>query len=185
EIDAAVGCEHEAVQVVSGVVEAQAVTAMEDFAGFRLVLAGKFPERRNVGEPDIAAVNEHAGSDTVQRTAEVIGVNGGLVGRAIAVDILKQAEDFGFLRKRLHAFGTEVALDGLEPVSLRAVVEVVLEGPHVTADIEGAGAVTVGLGNKDATLLVEGEGDRVGQHGLGGPEVRSEAGGQLHATEGE
>ena len=64
-----------------------------------------------------------------------------------------------------------------------AVGELVFEGPHVVADIEDAGAVAVGLGDEDAALFVEVEGDGIREHGLGGPERGDEAGRELHALD--
>ena len=76
-----------------------------------------------------------------------------------------------------------MAGDGGGLVFEGAVGELVFEGPHVVADIEDAGAVAVGLGDEDAALFVEVEGDGVGEHGLGGPEGGDEAGRELHALE--
>ena len=170
--------------VVAREIEAQAVTAMQFLAGLGLVLAGEFPERGDVGVEDLAAVGQHAGADAVDRRAEVVGIDGGLVGLAVTVGVLEEGDALGLDRQFLDPGLAEVAPDAGEEVHLIPVGEVVLEGPHVVADIEDAGAVTVGLGDKDAAVLVEIEGDGVGQQGLGGPERGLEAGGQLHAGQG-
>ena len=56
-------------------------------------------------------------------------------------------------------------------------------GSMVVAEIErAAGAVAVGLGDEDAALLVHVKRDGIAEDGLGGPELRLETRGELHAT---
>ncbi|MEJ1972807.1 MAG: hypothetical protein WDM96_10200 [Lacunisphaera sp.] len=182
-VDAAVGPEDQAVEIMAGEIEAQAETAEQLGAGFRLVVAGEFPERRDVGEPDIIVADQDAGRDAVDGRAKVVGIDGGLVGHAVAVGVLEQRQALGLLRQFLDVVLAEQAVDHGEEVVLIAVGKVVLEDPHIVADIEHAAAVAVGLGHEHAALLVEIERDRVGEHRFGGPELGLEAGRDLHAGE--
>ena len=86
--------------------------------------------------------------------------------------------------KLLFAGAAEEPLDQCGAVLDGAAREIVLEHPHVVADIEDAGAVAVGLGDEDAALFVEVERHGIREHRLGGPEFDFEAGGDLHALDG-
>ncbi len=184
EVDLPVGAEHEAVQVVAGEVEAHAVAAADLGAALGAVSALEPPDARDVGEPHLAAPSEDARADAVEGRVEAVRVDHAAVGAAVAVGVLHQPHDLALDGEFLFAGGAESAADQRGAVLDGAARELVLEHPHVVADIEHAAAVAVGLGDEDAALLVEGERDRVGEHRLGGPEAGLEAGGQTHAFQG-
>ena len=183
EIEFAVGAEDEAVKIVAGKIETHAVAAADFLARLGFLFAGEFPDAGDAGEVNAAAAGEDAGGDAVERGVETLGVEGGFGGDAGAVGVFEEADALGLDGKFFDALGPEVAGDGGGLVFEGAVGELVFEGPHVVADIEDAGAVAVGLGDEDAALFVEVEGDGIGEHGLGGPEGGDEAGRELHALE--
>src|SRR5205814_2167842 len=98
-VDLAVGAPDEAVQVVAGEVEPDAVAAAQLGARLGLLVAGEFPETRDVGEPDFAAAREDAGGDAVERGVEAIGVDAALVRDAVVIGVLEHAENLALDRK--------------------------------------------------------------------------------------
>ena len=184
-VELAVGADDEAVHIVAGEVEADAVAGAEVFAGLGFVGAGEGGEAGDVGEIDGALVREDAGGDAVDGGVEALGVERGGVGGAGAGAIFDEAHALGLLAQFGHALGAKPAGDHRAKIVLRAVGELVFEDPHVVADIEDAGAVAVGLGDEGAALFVEVKSHGVGEHGLGGPEGNGEAGREFEALKGE
>ena len=94
EVEAAVGAEDEAVQVVTGEVEPHAIAAAELGARLRAFRPAEFPQAGNVGEVNLTAAREHPGRDAVERGIETVRVDAAAVRHAIAVGIGEQADDF-------------------------------------------------------------------------------------------
>jgi hypothetical protein len=183
EVELAVGTPRQAVQIVAREIETHAVAAADLGALLGLGLTGELPHARNVGEPHLAAPGDHAGGDAVERRVETVGVHVALVRDAVAVRVLEQADDLALDPELLFALGTEFVPDELRAILDRAGGELVLEDPHVVADVEHAGPIAVGLGDEDPAFFVEVERDRIREHRLGGPEFDLEAGGHLHALQ--
>ena len=184
-VDLAVMAHRQAVEVVAGEVVAHAEAAQQ------LVLlqlaVGAFlqqPQARNVREPHLAVAREHARGDAVELGVEAVGECAALVGHAVAVGVFDQAHHFTLDGEILGLRAEHLAVQG-GAVFDGARREVQFEHAHVVADVEHAAAIAVGLGDEQPALLVEIEGHRIRQHGLGGPQLRLHALRQREALDGE
>ena len=184
-VEFAVGADDEAVHIVAGEVEADAVAGAQVFARLGRLRAGERGEAGDVGEIDGAVVRENAGGDPVDGGVKAFGVERGGVGGAGPRAVFDEAHALGFLAELRDSLGAKPAGDHGAEIVLRAVGEFVFEDPHIVADIEDAGAVAVGLGDEGAALFVEVKSHGVGEHGLGGPEGNGKAGREFEALEGE
>ncbi len=187
EVELAVGAEDQAVQIVTGVVEVDAVAAAHLAAADRLSVgrgALEDPHARDVGEPDLTVAGEHARGDAVERAVETLGVDAGEVGLAVAIAVLDEADALALDRELLRAFAAEDLFDHRDALIHRAQGEIGLEHRRdEVADIEYARAVAVGFCDKEAALLVKGEGDRIGQHRLRSPDADGKRLRDLHARD--
>ena len=188
EVQLAVGAKRQAVEVVTGVPKTypeagQQFLALGGDRGVRGV-ALQEPEAGDVGEPDLALAREHARRDAVEGGVERVGEDRAVIGDAIAIAILDQADEFTLERELLRLLRTEDLLDHAPAIFHGAQREVLFEHAHVVANIEHAGAVPIGLRHKQSAVFVERDRHRVGQHRLGGPEIYFQAGSHLEPRDG-
>ncbi len=125
---------------------------------------------------------EHARGDAVELGVESVGEGTALVGDAVAVGVFDQADHFALDREILGLGAKHLVVQG-DAILDGARGEVEFEHAHVVADVEHAGAIAVGLGDEQASLLVEIEGHRIREHGLGGPQLGFETRRQREALE--
>ena len=112
EVDAPVGPEAQAVQVVAGDLVVDAEAGVQGPAEVGLAVAvgvAQQPEIGNVGEVDVAAKCEHSGGGAVFELVEAGGEDRVVVGPAVAVAVFDQAHAVGFDLHRLHGRSPAVA----------------------------------------------------------------------------
>ena len=175
----------EAVEIVAGEVVAHAEAAQQ-LVLLRLAVGAlpQQPQARDVGEPHLAVAREHARGDAVELGVEAVGEDAALVGDAVAVRVFDQAHDLALDREILGLLAEHLVVQG-DAVLDGARGEIELEHAHVVADVEHAGAIAIGLGDEQPSLLVEVEGHRIREHGLGGPQLGLQTRGQREALERE
>ena len=191
-VEFAVGSEAEAVEVVAEITDAQAVAEVEGLALVGATFAGgvlEQPEVGEVGEPDIAVAGEDVGGESVEDGVEAVGEDGGVVGMAVLVAVFEEADAVAVLGEEVGLAGHAAANEGFAVVDGPAG-EVFVEPGHASADVHGAGGGLEAfvhaedLDDEEAALLIDGEGDGMGEEGFGGEEGDLEAGGGLEALDG-
>ena len=178
EVDAPVRAFDQAVEIVAGQAEVNAVAIGELLALVRFAVAvvvAQSPDARNVGEVNPAIARHHARGDAVEDVGETIGEHGRSLGHAVAVLIFKQSDG---LRLDLHLgpVRARVLLDERAAVLDRARGEIVVVPRHVMPDVERARAIAAGLGDKDLAVIADVERDRVLELRFVGDEFDLEAG---------
>ena len=165
EVELAVRAEPEAVEVVADEPEADGESGVEKFS----VAFLEHPEVGDRGEPHVSLPREDSRGEPVGGRVEPLGEGRRVIDPAAAAPVLKQPDALA-RGQRL------VTLPHVFPVHRLAVGdgatgEVVVDPAHAAADVEGAGAESMGLDDEDSALLVEREGDGIDEIGLGGVEV--------------
>ena len=95
EINLAVGTKVHPVQIVADEPDAHAKAVMQRLANIGHAVAvgvAQQPEIRNVRIPHGAFSRQNARGDTVEGRVETLGKNGGMVGLAVAIAVLDQAD---------------------------------------------------------------------------------------------
>ena len=128
---------------------------------------------------------EHARGDAVELAVVTVGENARGIGDAVAVLVFHQAHDLALDGELFGAGLTEHRAMQFQAVVDGARRHVQFQHAHVAADIEHAAAVTIGLRDEQPSLLVEVDGHRIREHGLGGPQAGLEALRQREALQRE
>ena len=174
----------QAVEIVAGEVVAHAEAAQQLGLLHVAGLALQQPQAGNVGEPHLAVAREHARGDAVELAVEAVGIDAALVGDAVVIRVFDQPHDFAFDGEVLGLLAEHLAMQG-GAVLDGARGQVQLEHAHVVADVEHAGAITIGLRDEQPSLLVEVDGHGIREHGLGGPQRGLQSLGQREALDRE
>ena len=181
EVEPSVGSDDEAVHVMARVAETHAVAPADSFPRDGMSFGvGAFEQGQlgNVGEPDLTLAGQNTGGDAVEFGVELVRVDRAEVGLARTGTVFQQPDNFGF-DGEVRPLGSEVFLHHRSAVLDRPAGEIVLQHEHVVPDIEDAGPIAMGFRNEDAAFFVEAEGDRVGQHRFGRPEIELHPGWNL------
>ena len=155
------------------------------FVGFAIVVGVfELPEIGNAGEENLAIADEDAGRDSIRDAIETAGENGRRLGFAIAVLVLDETEDFGFLSE-LYDIRAEFLREHLSAIGNAAERKVVIEPIEVAADIENTfviaesgadGGMAVRFYDVKISLGIYGEGDWILQERFDGEEFGLKAG---------
>ena len=181
EIEPAVVTEHEAVQIVAAECDPGPVTTGEDRplrrTRPRLAIAVVVPESIeiwNAGHEDVAAAGEDPGHRPVDHPVEPLGEDRGGVGPPVAVGIDEHPHPVVGCFPVLLLVAQKPQVIG-EPVLDRLARQVGVDPRGVVAAVvRHAPVLPEGLADEDPALLVDGEGDRIGNVGLGRKQVDGE-----------
>ena len=191
EVEAAVGAEGQAVEVVSAEGDADAVAGGQHRALLRRAIdaavAVEVTEPVEAGDacqPDVAAPREDAGGRAVLEPVEAGGEHVGSVGPAVAVGVDEPADAIlvALVVARLRAQQPPVVGDAVRHGAGR---QVGLDPGAVVAAVVGDAAILAErLADVGGAPLVDGKRDGVAHVGLGGEPLDDEAGGQAEGGRG-
>ena len=174
EVEAAVGPEGEAVEVMAEESHADAVAVGDAAPGVGdavEVVVAQVPDVGDVGEPHVVAAGEDAGRDAVEGGCEVVGEHLGHVGAAVAVLVLEEADALGVLVVVLHPLLAEVASHHHEAILDGLAGEVLVQPVHDAADVGHAAPGAEAFDDEDAAIVGDVKGHAMGDVGLGGEEL--------------
>src|SRR5262249_52286863 len=129
EVELAVGAEAQAVQVVADVADVYAEAVVQPGADVRPAVplrVAQLPQVGDAGEPDVAPPRHQAGADARLDAVEAVGEHRGVVGPAVAVGILQEA-DAVVLDRVVPGAGAAAALHHGQAVRDGAAGQVVVE----------------------------------------------------------
>ena len=145
------------------------------------------PEIRNVRIPDRAVAREDAGANAVERRAETVGENRGVIRLAVTIAVFDPADPFAVLRIAGKAVA-QMPLGTLTHGALaRQTRRAAAERGH--ADLSRAARRAVQTKGprlrREAARKAVRTKDGIGEHWFGGPEIDFEAGGDLEFLDGQ
>ena len=191
EVEAAVGAEGQAVEVVSAEGDADAVAGGEHRPLLRRAVDGavavEIPEPVEAGDarqPDVAPPREDAGGRAVFEPVETGGEHLGSVGPAVAVGVDEPADAVlvPFVVARLRAQEPPVIGDAIGDGAGR---QVGLDPGAVVAAVVGDAAILAErLADVGGAPLVHGKRDGIAHVGFGGEPLDDEAGGHAEGGRG-
>ena len=178
EVKFAVGAEAQAVQLMARVAEVNTETVQEGFAldAFaRLIFEP--PDIGRDGEPDVAIPREHALGGAGEGFVETTGEHGRVLGLAVAIAVLEEADDFGdALAGGRGGVGPEPAHDVVRERRVRGRGEVVIEPVEVRKDRADVVRKAMALADEEAAFFINAERDGVLEVGFVRDELDLEAG---------
>ena len=176
EVDSSVRPQHEAMEIVAPQRDADSIAGGEllPLPGSPVdpaiaVEISKPVQRRNAGQPHVAAPGEDPGGCPCHQAIEAVGIDARLVGNAVAVGVDEPP----------HPVVVTLPLGHRRCVEEAAVERIaILDGPGgeigvdprvvVAAVVVDRAPLPERLADEHAPLLVDREGDRIGDIGLGG-----------------
>ena len=173
EVEASVGAEHQAMQVVTAKGDANAVTAAQFFPQCCFAFVGgvaQFPDVRDAGVIDITAPGQHTRAGSVFDIIESIGKDTRMVGSAVAIAVFHQPNPV-VLPCVIVDFVFEVFPEISQPIFDGFCCQIVVQPVHVSAVVLNSFSLAEGFSDVEPALFINAEGDRIGQQGLGGKQA--------------
>ena len=164
EVEASVGSEGEAIEIVAAEAYADAIAFLKGLAGVCFeVSVGvlEHPDVGDAGQVDLAIGGEDAGGGAIERVIETVGKELGVVHPAIAIPVFENADFFCVLGVILERFDGSVFLIHREAFGSGGEGDVIAQPMLVASVVFDATVEAVGLGEIEAVLFVKGDGGDV------------------------
>ena len=189
-VDTSVRTDGEAVHVVTGIGEMGAESVGDGFSGVGLSIVvgvSQFPNIGDDGGINVTFVMKNACGDPTDFVGEIFGVDGSLIGESVPIGVLNEVDSFGerFEICQIVLAVFVVIFDAtFVGVAVFGNELLMVEGPLIVGgfktevggnpvavlpDIEVVGFAPLGLRNVSPALVVEGNGNRVGNRKVGRP----------------